>query len=99
MRGHGEPASAPARNDIERRIATAAPPNRPTTQRRLLHWAGAMRMGAAVMRFGSNQHPTAALSGLAPRFPGVVPDIGPAGKGGLVTLDTRGAKNLHQGRN
>jgi len=57
-----------------------------------------MRMGAAMMRFGSNQHPTAALSGLALRFPGVVPGIGPAGNGGLVTPDIRGAKNLHQGR-
>jgi hypothetical protein len=58
-----------------------------------------MRMGAAMMRFGSSQHPTAALSGLALRFPGVVPGIGPAGNGGLVTPDIRGAKNLHQGRN
>jgi len=71
---------------IERRIATATPPNRLTTQRRLLHWAGAMRMGAAMMRFTL-------------RFLDVVPNVGPAEKAGRATLDLRGAKNLHQGRN
>ena len=40
-----------------------------------------MRMGAAMMRFGSNLHPTAALSGLTPRFLGHVPNVGPAEKG------------------
>jgi hypothetical protein len=73
-------------------------PNRLTTQRRLLQRAGAMRMGAAMMRVGSNLYLTAALSGLTPRFLGVVRSVGPAGKGGRVTLDIRGAKNLHQGR-
>jgi hypothetical protein len=57
-----------------------------------------MRMGAAMMRFGSKLHPTAAQSGLALCFLGVVPDIGPAENGGRVTPDIRGAKNLHQGR-
>jgi hypothetical protein len=56
-------------------------------------------MGAAMMPFGSNLHPTAALSGLTLRFLGVVPKVGPAENGGRVTLDIRGAKNLHQGRN
>jgi hypothetical protein len=48
----------------ERRIATATPPNRLTTQRRLLQRAGAMRRGAAMMRFGSNLYLTPALVGL-----------------------------------
>jgi hypothetical protein len=38
--------------EIERRIATATPPNRLTTQRPLLQRAGAMGMGAAMKRFG-----------------------------------------------
>jgi hypothetical protein len=57
-----------------------------------------MRMSAAMMRFESNLHPTAALSGLTLRFLDVVPNVGPAEKGGGVALDIRGAKNLHQGR-
>jgi hypothetical protein len=48
----------------ERRIAIATPPNRLTTQQRLLQRAGAMRMGAAMMRFGSNLYLTPALTGL-----------------------------------
>jgi hypothetical protein len=81
---------------IERRIATATPPNRLTTQRRLLQRAGTMHMGAAMMRVGSNLHPTAGLSGLTLRFHGIVRSVGPAEKGRRV--DIRGAKNLHQGR-
>jgi hypothetical protein len=81
---------------IERRIATATPPNRLTTQRRLLQRAGTMHMGAAVMRVGSNLNPTAGLSGLTLRFLGIVRSVGPAEKGRRVEI--RGAKNLHQGR-
>lgn len=80
------------------RIATATPPNRLTTQRRLLQRPGAMRMGTAMTRFGFNLFLTATLSGLKLRFLGVVRSVGPAEKGSRVTLDIRGAKNLHQGR-
>jgi len=45
-----------------------------------------MRMCAAMMRFTL-------------RFLDVVPNVGPAEKAGRATLDLRGAKNLHQGRN
>jgi len=55
-----------------------------------------MHIGAAMMRFGSNLNLTAALSGFTPRFLGVVRGVGPAENGGRVTLDIRGAKNLHQ---
>jgi len=48
----------------ERRIATATPPNRLTTQRRLLQRVGAMRRGAAMMRFGSKLYLTPPLIGL-----------------------------------
>jgi hypothetical protein len=48
----------------ERRIATAAPPNRLTTQRPLLQRAGAMRRGATMMRFGSKLYLSPALFGL-----------------------------------
>ena len=67
----------------ERRIATATPPNRLTTQRRLLQVAGAMRTGAAMMRFGSNLYltelimVTLLLLGLI-----VVRSVGPVGEGG-----------------
>ena len=70
---------------IERRIAAATPPNRLTTQRRLLQVAGAMRTGAAMMRFGSNLYltelimVTLLLLGLI-----VVRSVGPAGEGGRV---------------
>ena len=55
-------------------------------------------MGAAMMPFGSNLHPTAALSGLTLRFPGVVRSVGPAEEGGGIILDIPGAKQLHQGK-
>ena len=70
---------------IECRIAAATPPNRLTTQRRLLQVAGAMRTGAAMMRFGSNLYltelimVTLLLLGLI-----VVRSVGPAGEGGRV---------------
>ena len=53
-------------------------------------------MVAAMMRCGSNLNVTAAISGLTLRFLGLVRGFGPAEKGGRVTLDIRGAKNLHQ---
>jgi hypothetical protein len=40
--------------EIERRIATATPPNRLTTQDVCCSGPGAMRMGAAMTRFGSS---------------------------------------------
>ena len=91
-------AVAIAVQEIERRIATATPPNRLTTQRRLLQRVGAMHMGAAMMRVGSNLNPTAGLSALTLRFLGVVRSVGPAEKCGRFTLDIRGAKDLHQRR-
>jgi hypothetical protein len=39
--------------ELERRIATATPPNRLTTQRRLLQLAGDDAWGAAMKGFGS----------------------------------------------
>jgi hypothetical protein len=50
--------------EIERQIATAAPPNRLTTQRRLLRWAGSDAHGCNKMRFGSNLNLTPARTGL-----------------------------------
>jgi hypothetical protein len=50
--------------EIERRIATATPPNRLTTQRRLLRRAGGDAQGFNKMRFGSNLNLTPARTGL-----------------------------------
>ena len=82
--------------EIERRIATATPPIRLTTQRRLFQRPGAMRMGAA-MSFESEANLTAVLSGLTLRFLGVLRSVGPAEKGDLFTSDICGAKVPHQG--
>ncbi len=46
------------------RIAAGTPPNRLTTQRRVAAGRAAMRMGATVMRHGSDQYLTAAMSGM-----------------------------------
>jgi len=56
--------SLPCGQKIDRRIATTTPPNRLTNQRRVLQRAGAMRMGAAMTRFGSNLYLTPTLTGL-----------------------------------
>jgi hypothetical protein len=50
--------------EIERQIATATPPNRLTTQRRLLRWAGGDAHECNKMRFGSNLNLTPARTGL-----------------------------------
>jgi hypothetical protein len=46
------------------RIDAATPPNRLTTQRRVAAGRAAMRMGATMMRHGSDQYLTAAMSGM-----------------------------------
>ena len=46
------------------RIAAATPPNRLTTQRRVAAGWAAMRMGATMMRHGSDQYLPAAMSGM-----------------------------------
>ena len=46
------------------RIAAATPPNRLTTQRRVAAGWAAMRMGATMMRHGSDQYLRAAMSGM-----------------------------------
>jgi hypothetical protein len=91
-------AVAIAVQEIERRIATATPPNRLTTQRRLLQRAGGDAYGCSNETLWAKANLTAALGGLTLRFLGVVRSVGPAEKCGRFTLDIRGAKDLHQGR-
>jgi hypothetical protein len=84
--------------EIERRIAFVMPPNRLTTQRRLLQRTGAVRTGAAMMRFGSNSYLTPALNGLilvTLLLVGaiVVRSVGSADKGGRVTTVSEHGKD------
>jgi hypothetical protein len=70
------------------------PPNRLTTQRRLLQRVGAMRMGAAMMRYGSDLYLSAVMSGLVVTmllFGAIlVRSVGPAENGGrVITVSER----------
>ena len=64
-RGHANQRQAAMRDRPRRqRIAAATPPNRLTTQRRVAAGWAAMRMGATMMRHGSDQYLPAAMSGM-----------------------------------